>query len=176
MFLFLHIMTTNRPWIIHELFSTTDLHKFLRIIIQHRDTKTQSFFILFWETLAFFYFSSTQELFLYFFRPFLFPLSNRAHTIWYGEIIKKRFASKKNIKTGLADIPQTPMLTKKRQGVRKKGEKRVHKTHGRGAVRINEQFHGNYMFLFLHIMTTNRPWIFHELFSTTNLHKFPRIF
>ena len=38
-------------------------------------------------------------------------------------MIKKRFASKKNIKTGLADIPQTPMLVKKRQGVRKKEEK-----------------------------------------------------
>ena len=39
---FSHIMTTNRPWIFHELFSTTDLHEFPRIIIQHRDTKTQS--------------------------------------------------------------------------------------------------------------------------------------
>ena len=33
----------------------------------------------------------------------------------------------------------------------------AHKTHDRGAVKINEQLHGNYMFLFLHIMTTNRP-------------------
>ena len=40
------------------------------------------------------------------------------------EIIKKRFASKKNIKTGLVDILQTLMLTKKRQGVLKKEEKR----------------------------------------------------
>ena len=51
----------------------------------------------------------------------------------------------------------------------------AHKTHDRGAVKINEQLHGNYMFLFLHIMTTNGAWIFHELFSTTNLHEFPRI-
>ena len=38
-------------------------------------------------------------------------------------MIKKRFASEKRRKTDIVDILQTLMLAKKRQGVRKKGEK-----------------------------------------------------
>ena len=39
-------------------------------------------------------------------------------------MIKNRFASKKDIKTGLDDTLQTLMLAKKRQGVRKKDDKK----------------------------------------------------
>jgi hypothetical protein len=38
---------------------------------------------------------------------------------------QKTLRFEKNIKTGLADIPQTLMLTKKRQGVRKKDKKEL---------------------------------------------------
>ena len=149
MFPFLHIMTTNGSWIFHELFSTTNLHEFPRIIIQHRGTKTQSFLSFFEKRLPFFIISSTLKMFLYLFTPFWFSLSNRAHTNWYGEMIKNRFASEKKEKHFWMSFGKRCCSRKNAKASAKRTKKNwAHKTHDRGAVKINEQLHALYVSVF----------------------------
>ena len=158
MFLFLHIMTTNRPWIFHELFSTTNLHESSRISTNNNSTQrykdTEFFYLFLRNACVFLLFHQPWKCFYIFFLLFDFLWATGRTPYDMERWSKTASLRKKEEKHFWMTFGKRWCLRKNAKAFAKRPKKNwVHKTHDRGAVRINEQLHGNYMFLFLHIIT-----------------------